>query len=438
MSSRLPNIVYLHAHDVGRHISPYGHAAVTPHLQTLAEQGVLFRQAFCANPTCSPSRASLLTGQYAHTNGMMGLAHRGFRLNDYSHHLVNLLRPAGYTSALAGMQHETKPVTDIGYDHVLTEDASFEPTTAAAEAFLADQHDRPFFLSVGYFAPHRDQQGGFPTLVPPPSPNYVRPPATLPDTAETRKDYAAYMASVQSTDHCMGRVLAAIDRHGLTDNTLVIATTDHGIAFPAMKCSLTDHGLGVMLIMRGPGFRGGQVVDAMVSQIDVVPTLLELIGRPCPPWVQGKSFLGLPHGRGAPREHIFAEINFHAAEEPARAVRTQNWKYIRRYGNFPHVVLPNCDSGFSKSLLMEHGWTKRPYESEMLFDLIFDPNEAHNLATDTRYAGELNELRSLLSEWMASTNDPLLAGPLVPPSNVIVTAFDAIEPNGRVRTLVSR
>lgn len=436
---RLPNILYLHAHDVGRYIEPYGYAVKTPHLQRLAEEGVLFRQAFCANPTCSPSRACLLTGQYAHSNGMLGLAHRGFRLHDYDRHLVHLLRQAGYTSALAGMQHEARPpyarVEELGYDRILTEDAGFQPVTEAAERFLAQPPAQPFFLSVGYFAPHRDSQGGFPTLEPPPSPRYVRAPAPLPDTAETRQDFAAYCASVQSTDHRMGRVLTALDRHGLAANTLVIATTDHGIAFPSMKCSLTDHGIGVMLILRGPGgFTGGRVLDQMISQVDVVPTLLELIRRPCPAYVQGRSFLGLLDGTAPGRDQVFAETNFHAAEEPARAVRTNRWKYIRRYGDFPHVVLPNCDEGPSKRLWLRHDWTRQPYEREMLFDLVFDPNEMNNLAADPAHRGVLLEMRDMLHHWMVSTDDPLLHGPLAPPENAVLTSFHEVDPNGGLPT----
>src|SRR5712692_8336643 len=95
-----PNIIYIHSHDTGRYLQPYGHAVPAPNLQRLAGQGVLFRQAFSAAPTCSPSRASLLTGQYAHSNGMLGLAHRGFSLNDYHQHIVHTVRRAGYSSAL--------------------------------------------------------------------------------------------------------------------------------------------------------------------------------------------------------------------------------------------------------------------------------------------------------------------------------------------------
>ena len=97
-----PNILYIHSHDTGRYVQPYGYAVATPNIQKLAEGGVVFRQAFSAAPTCSPSRAALLTGQSAHSSGMLGLAHRGFALKDMNQHLVNTLRAAGCTSTLIG------------------------------------------------------------------------------------------------------------------------------------------------------------------------------------------------------------------------------------------------------------------------------------------------------------------------------------------------
>src|SRR5450432_4840415 len=115
-----PNILYIHSHDTGRYLEPYGHAVPAPNLQRLAEGGVLFRKAFNAAPTCSPSRASLLTGMCPHSNGMFGLAHRGFVLNDYKQHVLHTLRPAGYYSALFGIQHVAKDQNIIGYDKVQT------------------------------------------------------------------------------------------------------------------------------------------------------------------------------------------------------------------------------------------------------------------------------------------------------------------------------
>ena len=108
MHSDHPNILYIHSHDTGRYVQPYGHAISTPNIQRLAEQGILFRKAFCVAPTCSPSRAGLLTGQYAHCSGMLGLAHRGFSLNDYNQHIIHTLRKAGYYSVLIGEEHLSK------------------------------------------------------------------------------------------------------------------------------------------------------------------------------------------------------------------------------------------------------------------------------------------------------------------------------------------
>src|SRR3954465_5455784 len=145
-----PNIVYLHSHDTGRHIQPYGHQVPTPNIQRLADQGLLFRQAFSAAAVCSGSRAALLTGEYSHSNGMLGLAHRGYRLADYDHHLVHTLRAAGYTSTLIGEQHLSGAPGDIGYAGVLEGNVA-----GAAVAFLRGAPATPFFLSVGFTDTHR-------------------------------------------------------------------------------------------------------------------------------------------------------------------------------------------------------------------------------------------------------------------------------------------
>src|SRR5689334_19063197 len=185
-----PNILYLHSHDTGRAIQPYGAPVATPRLQQLADQGVLFRQAFSAAPTCSPSRAGLETGQSAHSSGMLGLAHRGFALHDYRQHLLHTLRPAGYYAALFGMQHIASDPNMIGYDHVWVDSSDVAQAAPAAAAFLA-RIPQPFFLSVGFAETHRP----FPD--PGAGPHYSRPPATLPDTPETRADMAAFYAAAR-------------------------------------------------------------------------------------------------------------------------------------------------------------------------------------------------------------------------------------------------
>ncbi|MEM6459232.1 MAG: sulfatase [Planctomycetota bacterium] len=439
-----PNILYLHCHDAGRYVQPHGHPVPTPSLQRLAEEGVLFRQAFTPNPTCSPSRACLLTGQYAHVNGMLGLAHRGWKLNDYSHHLIHSLHDAGYTSALAGMQHIAKgqgvePGPTIGYHRTLTLDPHFDAPTDAAIDFLHEDHDRPFFLALGYFAPHRGNvphrpTQSFPALGPARDERYVQPPPTLPDTPETRRDFAEYTASMQSTDLCFGRVLEALDRTGLADNTLVIATTDHGVAFPHMKCRLTDYGTGVMLILRGPRrgfFRGGKVVDAMVSHLDVFPTVCELAGVEPPDRLHGKSLRPLVTGEAdALHDQLFAEVNHHAAYEPMRAVRSDRHKYIRHFEDHGRPVLPNCDDGPSKTHLVARGWDRTALPREELYDLTLDPTEARNLADDPAHAATRDDLRARLDRWMSDTDDPLLQGPIPLPAGGVTTDPAAYSPDG--------
>ena len=152
MPSRLPNILYLHSHDTGRYVQPYGHPVPTPNIQRLADQGLLFRQAFCGAPTCSGSRAVLLTGQWAHVNGMIGLAHRGFRLHDYRHHLVHTLRGAGYWSGLVGEQHLSVEPEVLGYDAVGEVDSthveSVVPATRELLAALTDALPSPTTSSL--------------------------------------------------------------------------------------------------------------------------------------------------------------------------------------------------------------------------------------------------------------------------------------------------
>ena len=269
------NILYIHSHDTGRYIQPYGHAVPTPHLQHLAEEGVLFRQAFCAGPTCSPSRAALLTGQCPHSAGMIGLAHRGFSLADPSRHLASFLRRSGYATVLCGVQHEasgSEAFRHLGYDQAMK---SPHPEEDAA-TFLASAPPQPFFLSVGFGLTHRAYPPADPDLLA----GYSQPPLPLPDVPEIRADMAAFKTAARELDRRIGVVLAALGRHGLDRNTLVIATTDHGIAFPRMKCTLTDQGIGVLLILRGPRegqwtelLTGGRMEEALVSHMDLYPTL---------------------------------------------------------------------------------------------------------------------------------------------------------------------
>jgi N-sulfoglucosamine sulfohydrolase len=401
---------------------------------------MLFRHAYCAAPTCSGSRASLLTGQWAHSNGMMGLAHRGFRLHDYSQHLLHTLRGAGYWSALIGEQHLSDDPTVLGYDHVVDIDTTHvENVAPAAVDVIGTLAREPFFLSVGFFETHREFFQ--PTSVR--DTLYSMPPANLPDTVATRRDMASYKASARSLDQGVGAVLNALDEHDIADNTLVILTTDHGLAFPGAKATLYDRGIGVLLIMRGPGgFHGGRVSNALISQIDLYPTICELVGTEVPSFLQGRSMLPLMRRETDEiNDAVFAELTYHAAYEPQRAIRTKRWKYIRRFGDRELPVLANVDDGPSKDLLIESGWAERPLPREELHDLLFDPQEARDLGEDPTYADVLDEMRGRLETWMVETDDPLLDGDVPAPDGAILNHPDqrsaaespALEPEGAPR-----
>ena len=421
-----PNIIYLHSHDTGRYIQPYGHAVSTPNLQRFAEQGVVFRNAFSVAPNCSPSRSALVTGQAPHCNGMNGLAHRGFSLIDITQHILHTLRPHGYHSSLFGVQHVAKQPHLIGYDHVWVESGRAANVVQAVGDFLRDV-SQPFYMEIGFFETHREFPDHDDADV-----TYCRPPAPLPDTLEIRRDMAAFIASAKILDDAVGVVMQALVDTGLVENTLLFYTTDHGPAFPGMKTTLTNHGIGVPLIVRGPGgFVGPKMIEAPVSHMDIFPTVCDLVGISAPAWLQGKSLLPLVRGEtDVLHAQLFAEVTYHAAYEPMRAVHTPRYKYIKRFDGRTTPVRPNVDDSPSKTVWHDHGWGERLIDAEMLYDLMFDPNEDNNLVANLRYADVLADMRGRLQRWMTETHDPLLAGAVPLPEGAQANDIDAYTPAG--------
>ena len=222
------NILYIHSHDTGRTIEPYGHAVSTPNLQRLADDGILFRQHFTVSPTCSPSRASLLTGSYPHQNGMLGLVHRGFALNDYRQHLVTTLKRHGYQTVLSGVQHEAHAETQeaaadiIGYDRYL----GSEPEKDVVQ-YLQQRPEGPFFIAAGFFETHRE----FPAVAElVDDPDHCQPPAPLPDSPEIRLDFARYKGSARILDRKMGAIFEGWSEDEITTFSRLFLRYIDGIA----------------------------------------------------------------------------------------------------------------------------------------------------------------------------------------------------------------
>jgi arylsulfatase A-like enzyme len=371
---------------------------------------------------------------FPHNNGMIGLAHRGFSLYDVKTHLAEYLGTHGYKTMLVGVDHVTH---DPWQEQVECNAESASEIAAAAGHWLRNRSDSlPFFLSVGFLETHRD----FLPLGPLEDPRYIQPPTGLPDVPSIRNDMAGFISSARSLDDGIGLIVQALKDSGLDGNTIIICTTDHGIPFPHMKCNLHDTGTGVLLIIRGQeggSLRDGKVVDAMVSQIDLFPTICDLLSLEKPVWLQGKSILGLFDGSQDPavidslNDAVFSEVTYHAAYEPMRGVRTARWKYIRYFDDWYWPVLPNCDTSPSLTYLLEQGWRDQPREKEMLYDLVFDPCESHNLACSTAHLVPLNEMRARLDAWMHRTKDPLLNGFIPAPKGTSINMpdqFSACDP----------
>lgn len=408
------NFVYIHTHDSGRMMQPYGLAAANPALMSLANDGTVFRRMFSTAPTCSPSRAGMLTGTAPHCSGMMGLAHRGFGLDNPERHLGSYLARNGYHTALIGVHHEAdkEDATVLGYSEWYYKknkgnDATDFHHLEKAKEFLgnAKSLNKPFFLAFGMRNTHRPWPKN-----PNPQPEYVMPPFPVADTPENRLDFCDYLESLSHADECIGGILDSLKENGLWDDTVVLYTTDHGLAYPNMKCNLYDTGTGVAFILRRPGQKHS-VCDALCSQIDLYPTVCELLGVPKPEWLQGRSMMPLLDGSADEiNEFVFSEVTFHATYEPQRAVRSQHFKLIRFYDGGELQKAPNIDASPAKELYLSRPLARQPRAKELFFDLDADPTERINVADNPAYADEYRRHRIALDEHMKQTFDPLLDG----------------------------
>jgi len=398
------DVVLITTHDIGRHLRCYGNRTVTsPNLDALAATGLLFTSAFCTAPQCSPSRASLASGRYPHSNGVLGLAHHGFDWELDVPHAASLFTAAGFEAHLFGGQHVSLHPETLGFREVHG-DATGEVVANQVEELLAGSRDRRLYIEINLAETHR------PYPQPPPDP-VAEVPRFLDDTPEARSEVAALQTAIEAMDVAAGRVLATLEKSGRAEDAIVAFTTDHGLAMPRAKCTLYDPGLEVALIVRWPrgGLRG--VRQDLVSNIDVLPMLLDAAGIEIPDEVQGRSLLR----DGQPRDAIFAEKTFHSYYDPMRAIRTQRHKFVRNFETAFRVEVPgDIQTGAIFRADPGRYSTDRPAVVE-LYDLVADPLEQHNLAGSDDVKDLQRDLSERLWEWMRQTEDPLLKGPVASP-----------------------
>ena len=431
-SARPPNILVIIADDWGYpHAGVYGDKVVrTPTFDRLAREGVLFRRAYAAAPSCTPSRASLLTGRAPHE-----LAEGGnlwSTLPSRFEVYPDLLERAGYT-----IGHTRKGWGPGNVEAGGRTRNPAGPQFASFDAFYAKApKDQPFCFWFGSTDPHRpyDQASGAAAGL---KPEQVAVPSFLPDTPQVRNDILDYYLEVERLDREAGAILRTLEQAGQLDNTLVVFTSDNGMPFPRAKANLYDAGTHVPLALRLPGrVKAGQQRDDFVVLTDLAPTILEAAGLTPPP-MTGRSLMPLVGGSRQPnRDRVFVERERHAQVRrgdlsyPVRAVRTERFLYIRNFrpDRWPagdperyFAVGPfgDIDGGPSKDLLLERrsdpavarffalATAKRP--AEELYDLRADPDQLENVAGKSEYARDKAALKTMLERWMRDTNDPRLA-----------------------------
>jgi N-sulfoglucosamine sulfohydrolase len=392
------DVVLMTTHDIGRHLHSYGVASVTsPHLDALAAEGARFTSAFATAPQCSPSRASLATGLYPHTNGVMGLAHHGFDWELVTPHAAAVFASAGITPLLFGGQHVTQHPESLGFERI-------HPAAAVEEVIASQPSDRRLYIEINFEETHRP----YPPAGIPPGGLVI--PGYLPPGPEAVEELTAVEQTIAAVDAAAGRVLRALAKAGRAERAIVVFTTDHGLAMPRAKCTLYDPGLEVALIVRWPdgGLGRGATRSELVSNIDVLPTLLEATKVPLPAGIQGHSLFKA-------RDAVFAEKTFHSYYDPMRCVRTTTHKYIR---NFETAFAVEVPGDVQQGAIFRSDTTRysrdRPSVVE-LYDLVADPLEQRNLAGDPGVASVERRLKDQLWRWMRETQDPLLNGPVPSP-----------------------
>ena len=435
-----PNILLVHCHDLGRYLGCYGVDIETPNIDRLAEEGAQFANHFTTAPQCSPSRSSLFTGCYPHVNGLLGLAHTEWEL-DTEQTLPHRLSDAGYETHLFGLQHISESPEDLGYDEIHTAGRlspnvapelhsvnRAEDVTDTLSQYLDSGLNSPFFASVGFFEAHRletdepdEEEGdvlyGYGDRYNTDDPDKIEVPGYLPDEPGIREDLAAMRGMVYTLDDALGTILESLESAGLEEKTLVLFTTEHGIAFPRAKGTCYDPGIEAFLLARYPPLiDGGTVYDEIISNVDILPTVLDLATGDTPDDINGYSLVPLldEDQTYSPRDHIFAEITWHGTYNPIRAVRTERFKYIRNFWHNLRVFLPN-DVYASLAGREVRGRYVRPSRVyEELYDLESDPYEQKNVADEAEYAQVRAKLASTLATWMRETGDPVLDGPVHP------------------------
>jgi len=453
-----PNILFILTEDQGAHLGCLGTAGLqTPHMDALADAGTLFRNAFVAYPVCSASKACIYTALHNHRSGILNNTinyhvtaskltpaqrkHPMYLRNRIAADIPTLterLRDLGYYQGVMHKLH-VAPVEKFPYDEFLAHTSG-----DAMQRFLknAAEKDRPWFLLYNISNTHRPYPNSDKVKIRV-QPSEVKLPAFLPDTPVVRQDWAEYLAGIEEADALVGQAMDTLRASGQLEHTIIVFLGDHGPTFQHGKMTPYDLGLRTPLIIAGPGIRSARTT-ALASELDLMPTLLDLAGADVPSGLHGISLRGVLEGRpNAPeREFVAAEIsnrgNLPNDGMQERAIFDARWKLIYREKTDPPWRQVNADSKLWPT------WRNRTYTETLrvkeqfpeafrvltgldpqnlggnapaleLYDLQSDPDELHNLAARPEHAAQRDRLYAALRQWVRDTADPAVNPPAVPP-----------------------
>ena len=409
-----PNFLFVIADDCTfRDIGCYGGQAITPNIDSLAQQGMRFTRCFQQAPMCSPTRHAIYTGIYPVKSG--AYPNHTF-VKDGTKSIAHYLEPLGYRVHLSGKTH-INPKSSFPFEYSGKKNPDFK----AIDQLLTEstRDGTPFCLFACSNEPHGPWNKGDAS-------QYDSSTITLPpyfvDTKETRENMVDYLAEITYFDGQVGELLQLLDKHGIAENTMVVVVSEQGSSFPFGKWTCYDTGLQSACIVRWPGqVKAGAVTDAMVEYVDIAPTFINAAGGTPKAGIDGVSFLPVLNGETHAHKHfVFGEMTTRGINKGSpyfgiRSVRSENYKYILNFT--PDVTFQNACT----TSIIYNSWRKKAlagdtaasekisrYENrpaEEFYAIQEDPYEWHNLANDPRYAEQKAELKQELLRWMEECGD---------------------------------
>ena len=447
-SSKPLNVVLILTDDQGYHLSALGTKGIsTPHVDSLAQKGIMFTNAFAVVPSCSPSRSSIMTGMYPHANGHWRntitpelsdgdeeFTRQSSRIDQVGIHeyiktLPELLQANGFYTAITQKFHMSPP-WKFPYDGKNDVQNSPQKFKEVISNFIDEAGEKPFFFQANVAPPHRNldvHMANFPEFLP--DSESIEVPPYLADTPKMREDLAKYYGSVQLADACAGKIIEALKDKDMLENTLIIFTSDQGEPYHRAKASAYYAGLHVPYIASGPGVVQGKTNDALIMHIDIMPTILDYLNIDVPATVQGESLRQIFVGDANEiegRDYIFGEANSHGPPRnehyPSRVAFDGRYYYIQNLMHEKEHVLP-------ADLVKEEAWANRSYDAtieakethpvqyrllkelesgrpaEELYDMENDPGQLENLAGKEEFADIQSRLNRTLEDWRSRTGD---------------------------------